>query len=78
MSPLVDLTDDEAAEISAMRLARSGRGVGATPSAMAVTLEADSIDDFGRSAPSEIAPGARALFAAIPTTETSAFLLPRH
>jgi hypothetical protein len=36
------------------------------------------IDDFGRSAPSEIAPGARALFAAIPTTETSAFLLPRH
>src|SRR5258707_8782244 len=29
-------------------------------------------------APSEIAPGARALFAAIPTIETSAFLLPRH
>jgi len=26
---------------------------------MAVTLEADSIDDFGRSAPSEIAPGGR-------------------
>jgi hypothetical protein len=29
-------------------------------------------------APSEIGPGARALFAAIPTIETSAFLLPRH
>jgi hypothetical protein len=29
-------------------------------------------------APSEIAPGARALFAAIPTIETSAFLLPRY
>jgi len=35
-------------------------------------------DDFGRSASSEIAPGARALLAAISTTEISAFLLPRH
>jgi hypothetical protein len=48
MSPLVDLTDDEAAEISTMRLARSRRAVsapGATPSAVAVTLDVDSVFD---------------------------------